>query len=739
MSKAHPLKLSSAVVVPAPQTGPVHSARKPSRRWRLAGLLVLGALGSAADEPWGEAPPHDQTISGRVVDAEGTGVDGIAVEAVAGSLTLSATTAGGGRFVLGPVTGKAVVAASLGTGVPSSRLAFAPRHDLEIQLGPVRSVDGEVYDQRTSEPIGAFQVTTYGTGGYAHTEDFADAGGAFSLDLPEDVRKLEVRAPGYAPWLGRLDSDGQSSLIDAPLGRGRWLAGRVVDADTGTPVVGATVEVDGSITQDLAPIGVVGGQTDSQGEFKLRVRCGNRSIRVQAAGYATKLVVVPADAGAAEVALARGSTVAGHLVLPDGSPAPGRVGLRASRPRNSPRSFWEVVDRGGRKVAAGADGSFRFDNVPAGSYFLWARSTSGAVDDSVIDVAPKTENDASALHLRLAVQPLATVAGAVSGLGDAEMASLRVVQRPDGEQVADRLRVGNGPFRIAGIPNGRYTLVGSSTTARSVDADFEIDDLETAHVDIAFRWSSRLRGQVLVGGAPIAPSHMEIVATPLELDDSKPSATTWVLADGSYAIAGLADASYLVEARGNRFDVHVSGDTEFDLALPLNALAGTIWAEGERLGGGAVRAVGRVGAEDPVVVYARIGKDAEFRLDGLPAGEYAVAVMDPFWQGAVRHVTVNAAIQNFDFWLEPADDLQPIRILRSGEPAEGTVEVDMQHDVFGHVVRDIQLDKGGVGFLPNSLQGADLRLSSGSYSAEIPHWNGAAALVELEDTGPPNG
>ena len=110
--------------------------------------------------------------------------------------------------------------------------------------------------------------------------------------------------------------------------------------------------------------------------------------------------------------------------------------------------------------------------------------------------------------------------------------------------------------------------------------------------------------------------------------------------------------------------------------------------------------------------------------------------MDPFWKGAVRHVTVNTAIQNFDFWLEPADDLQPIRILRSGEPAEGTVEVDMQHDVFGHVVRDIQLDKGGICLLPNSLQGADLRLSSGSYSAEIPRWNGAAALVELEDTEP---
>ena len=511
------------------------------------------------------------------------------------------------------------------------------------------------------------------------------------------------------------------------------ISGRVVDADTGMAVVGATVEVDGSITQDGAPIGIVAAQTGSQGEFELRVRTGKRSIRVQAKGYATKLVVVPCDGGATEIALGRGSTVAGHLVLPDGSPAPGRLVLRASRPRNSPLGFWGVVDLigGGRKVAAGSDGSFRFDNVPAGSYRLWASSTSGAVDDSAIDVA----QDASALHLRLAVQPLATVAGAVSGLADTETVALSVVQRPDGKTVADRFSVGNGPFRIAGIPNGRYTLVGSSTTSRSVDADFEIVDLETAHVDISFRWSSQLRGQVLVGGAPIAPSRMEIVATPL--DDSKPSATTWVQADGSYAIAGLADASYVVEARGSFFDVYVSGDTEFDLALPPNTLAGTIWAGGERLGGRAVLAVGPVGAEAPVMVYGHPRNDAEFRLEGLPPGEYTVAVMDPFWKGAVRHATVNSAIENFDFWLEPAD-LQPIRILRAGKPAEGAVEVDMQHDVFGHIVEDIQLDERGVGFLPNSLQGADLRLSSGSYSAEVLGWNGAAALVELEDAAPPN-
>ena len=442
----------------------------------------------------------------------------------------------------------------------------------------------------------------------------------------------------------------------------------------------------------------------------------------------------PADACPTEAALGPGSTVAGQLVLPDGAPATGRVGIQTPRPdRPVPLSRCEVEDflSGGRKVDVGADGAFRFDDVPAGSYRLWAMSSSGAVDQRLIEVP----GDAS--DLRLVAQPHGTVAGTVSGLADGESAFLSVKRQPDGEESGYQYEVANGPFRISGIPNGRYRLVGSSSERRAVDAPFEIDDFETVRVDLAFRWRSRLRGRILVGTTPIAPFRMKIVATPA--DQTKPSRTVWVAPNGSYAINGLADARYQVSARGHRFDVHVSGDTEFDLLLSPNSILGMVWIEGERFGDWTVvaRLADGVGIEGSVVAYARTDANAAFRFDGLPAGDYTVAVLAPFWAGAVRQVTVHSAIE-LDFWLERPDDLQAIRVLRSNAPARGTLEVDIRSDVFGHVIDLVPLDDNGFVLLPRLLQGADLRLSLGRYRADLPRWDGAAADVELEDPeGPP--
>ena len=438
------------------------------------------------------------------------------------------------------------------------------------------------------------------------------------------------------------------------------------------------------------------------------------------------------DACATE-ALGPGSTVAGQLVLPDGTPAAGRVGIHTPRPGPPvPLSRCEVEDflSGGRKVDVGADGAFRFDNVPAGSYRLWATSPSGAVDQRLIEV-PRDASD-----LRLVAQPHATVAGTVSGLADGERAFLSVKRQPDGEQIGYQHEVANGPFRISGIPNGRYTLVGSSSEDRAVDAPFEIRDLETAHVDLAFRWRSRLRGRILVGATPIAPFRMKVVAIPA--DETKPRRTVWVAPNGTYAINGLADARYEVDARGHRFDVHVSGDTEFDLLLSPNSISGTVWIEGERFGDWNVvaRLADGVGIEGSVVAYARTDSNAAFRFDGLPAGDYTVAVMSPFWGGAVRQVTVHSAVE-LDFWLERPDDLQAIRVLRSNAPAQGTIEVDIRSDVFGRVTDFVPLDENGVCLLPRSLQGADLRLSLGRYRADLPRWNGAGGTVELADPEDP--
>ena len=223
-------------------------------------------------------------------------------------------------------------------------------------------------------------------------------------------------------------------VAEAGLERGRNLSGQVTDANDGTPVVAATVEVDGEFGPNGAIIGGV-AHTDDQGRFELRVRSGDRWIRVRSDGYATKTIRVPArNREAIVVALDTGGTIAGRLVLPTGEPATGDVTLVASRKDPlRPLGFWEVhrLLRGGRKATVGESGEFRLENVPPGRYRLMATSRSGTVRDRLVDVYERETNPS----IRLVVKPLATIKGSLSGLIDDERATLRVERRRTARQL----------------------------------------------------------------------------------------------------------------------------------------------------------------------------------------------------------------------------------------------------------------------------------------------------------------
>ena len=510
--------------------------------------------------------------------------------------------------------------------------------------------------------------------------------------------------------------------------RGRNLSGQVTDANEGTPVVAATVEVDGEFGPNGAIIGGV-AHTDDQGRFELRVRSGDRWIRVRSDGYATKTIRVPErNREAIVVALDTGGTIAGRLVLPTGEPAIGNVTLVASRSDPlRPLGFWEVHQllRGGRKATVRESGDFRLENVPPGRYKLIATSRSGMVRDRVVEVDERETNPS----IQLVVQPLAMVTGSLSGLTNDERATLRVETSSDGQTTATLRGVANGPFEISGIPNGEFVLVAQSSNRRVLESTFEISNLESVRVDLAFRWSSRLWGRVRAGTAT-GPLRMEVVATPQ--DQAMPAGASWTAPDGSYEIAGLGDGNYSVVARGQRFEAEVAGDTELDLTLSSNSLAGTVWAMGEALGGRVV--VARAAESDgpgPLVVHAETGLDAKFRFDGLPAGQYAVAVMDPFYDGAVRHIYVNSQIEGFDFQLDPTDDLRSISVGKSQHTPQRTLQVDIRRGVFDRLSILVELNADGVGRLPLSLRGADLRVSLGHAHANIPQWNGDDLVVNL--------
>ena len=675
-----------------------------------------------------EMLPVDLAIVGRVVDGTGTGVDGAEVVATAGALTLDGKTTRGGRFSLGPLTdpGEAVISASLGGSISSALRVAAPTQNVEIVLEPSSGIRGTVFDTSAQEPIGTFDITTHQIGGHEQTHSFADANGTFAFDLPAKTNAVTVQAEGYVPWSKAVDLvPGEYTVIEAVLDSGRSVAGQVIDAVGGIPIAAATVEVEGARGPSGANIGGMATHTDDQGRFQLRVHSGDRGIRVRRDGYATKTVRVPDPAREAiVVALDEGGTVAGRLVLSTGGPATGNVTLAVSFSNAQSLSYWEVHDllRGRRKVTVGEDGTFRFENVPLGRYKLRAKSRSGAARSRTVEVHEQRTNP----PIRLVVEPLAKVTGSLSGLMDDERATLWV-KTSDRRTIMTVDDFANGPFEISGIPNGEFVLAAVSSTSRVLESAFKISNHEAVRIDFAFSWSSRLWGRVRAGPGK-GPLRMEVVATPQ--DEAMPVGTSWTAPDGSYEIAGLGDGTYGVVARGTEFSVEVAGDTEFDPTLPPNSLAGTIWAMGDTLGGRIVVARA-VEGNRPLVVHAETRLDAKFRFDGLPEGQYAVVVMDPFWAGAVRHVYVNSAIEGFDFQLEPTDDLRSIKVTNLDTP-KGELEVYIERGDFDRLWIHVGLNEDGVGMLPRSLKGADLRVSLDGAQANVPNWDGGDLFVELE-------
>ncbi len=151
---------------------------------------------------------------------------------------------------------------------------------------------------------------------------------------------------------------------------------------------------------------------------------------------------------------------------------------------------------------------------------------------------------------------------------------------------------------MAGIPNGKFSLRAWSTAGREVLTTFEIADLRDAEVDVSFHWSSRLTGRVLIDGQGAAG--VDVFAT--HAGAPHQTRRDYTASDGTYDIAGLADGSYEVVVKGNRFNVEVEGHTEVDLPLAPTSLSGVVYALGRPLAGRGITVPALQGGTDLLAI-----------------------------------------------------------------------------------------------------------------------------------------
>ncbi len=552
-----------------------------------------------------------------------------------------------------------------------------------------------------------------------------DRRGAFRLaGLGGDRHEVAVLADGYpGRLLESVPLDGRAVVI--ALERGLTLRGKVVDAESGDPVAGARVGVEGAPAPEQAADeggrfelrGVsLGGGTTFGGSLVVHAsRDGFREARETVAfpdpPAALAAPAAPA-ANAAEVELklrrlgpeeaqagisgvvrdARGEPIAGALVWTE---VPGwpQVLRRMEPPASVPK-----------EVRTGADGAFIVRAPQIGGTIFEVLASHPGLATSRAGPFPQQSGEQGWPLVEIELGEGASVEGRVTSLAGAAVSGARVriwhdTQVPEEATLFTRLlpqAVGevtysakDGTFRLRRIEPGAYRLEARAEgfAAKTLGPVEVRAGSVPARVDIALDAGGSLAGRVVdSGGDPLAG--IEVVAFPTAAGSGPPpseedelvqlgaigAAAAVTGSDGAYRLDHLPGGEFLVLGRAPGFEpawipASLPGESPADLVLAPHArIAGSVReaATGEQVTSFAVRLERRDGEgvfrEDNRKSHDVADAAGRFSCEGLRAGEWRVRVV------ASAHVPWERAVS-----LEPGDEVELDLALSAGRRIEGAV------------------------------------------------------------------
>jgi hypothetical protein len=551
--------------------------------FRLAGYAprrVTGVQVAPGVEPLEVAMEPGAAIEGRVVRADGSGVEGVNVGVIAEGAMASAVTLPDGSFLLedlvaGPMM---LMANKEDEFIQQVKRVTAPARDVVIELPPGVTVSGRVVDKETKKPVTDFQAGIQndlrGGGmrivGPASARSFRDEAGSFVLEnVPAGRLQLRVTAAGYvAQSVPGLVAEEDKPIRDllVELDRGTTISGKITGPD-GRAIQGATVRIE---SEDLGP-GMRGpgwgNQADAEGSYTLEaVEPGERTISFSARGYLdeTRTVEVSGRTMKLDVTLGKGATVSGTVVTDTGAPvADAVVSVRGS------------AASGRTSARTDSGGNFRLEGIEPGLHTFEARKT-GLADGQVENVDVRT-----GAPVRIVMPMGATITGRVTGVDSAELSRVQVVAISDGGD-ASAMVGSSGAFRIDGAPTGSVRVFarmtgfgGSNTETKTV----EVQSGGQAVVDLEFRTDTLVSGRVTknrraLDGAMVrfTPKSAAIQTRATATTDSR----------GEYELKGLAPGDYDVTVLGMQnlspytTSTRVDRSTSFDIDIETARVEGRV-------------------------------------------------------------------------------------------------------------------------------------------------------------------
>ena len=414
--------------------------------------------------------------------------------------------------------------------------------------------------------------------------------GTFTLPAPQfGNMSFAVLAslPGYAtaragPFAANPGENGRT-FVELSLGRGASIAGRVTSAVDGAPIAGARIRLwrDPQVPDETTLFTQLLPRTEGEatysggdGAFRLRrIEPGAYWIEARAQGHAAKTlgpIQVAPEHGAAEgdraapespavsidIALEAGASLAGRVVDAEGGGLPGveivalPVTERDGALRDADNEIVLAGALGAAQTVTGADGAYRLEHLPAGTFHVLARARGfePAWLSPVVPGQPVPD---------LALLPCGSIAGRVrdaeTGQPVAEFSVSFEWRNAVGEfQAAHRygrdVRDDAGWFACEGMHAGDWLVSVASETHLPWRGETNLAPGGTIELDIALNPGRRIEGAVVrPDGTPIpdAALRIRLVSRPNWGGQERRTRSG---DDGAFVGAGLEPGAYRIEA-----------------------------------------------------------------------------------------------------------------------------------------------------------------------------------------------
>ncbi|WP_051314637.1 carboxypeptidase regulatory-like domain-containing protein [Alteribacter aurantiacus] len=442
---------------------------------------------------------------------------------------------------------------------------------------------------------------------------------------------------------------------------------------------------------------------------------GNYTVAGLAPGEYTVTATAPGfGASSAGVIVVSGEAAVANINL---APNPGRIEGQLRDPEGNPitgPNLWvRLLDQTGTlilTVLANPDGSFVFEGVAAGGYFInavapgFARSNTGVIVNSnqTTTVTVTLERDPSRIEGRVVIQ------GTTTGIAGA---TVIVRNRADlfvGRAITDP----NGFFVIENMPSGFFTITADSEGFGSQSVGIQLLPNETTRVTLEL---SETIGSV-AGGVINLDTGEDLAGVTISIRNFQNVLIRRVITNdlGEFLIEGLAPGTYLISADLQGFStqilsVFVLGNqtsvASFALVPDPFTISGRVTANGTPIAGATVRARDAVSG---LIIAADITDDnGEYFLNGLAAGTYFIVATAPGFGAAVQEVSGvrgESLIVNLQLSLQASNVVGVVEDAVTGQLLSNVRVTIIRPD--GTVLLRVVTDENGfyeiLGFLPGT-------------------------------------